>query len=446
MTAVIADGIYEEIVDDSSTIATALVAGAAPLYPPSSWYQDPGLSRPTPLTVTEDGHIYGHIAAWETSHIGLPPGTRPPHSRSGYSFFKTGRVKTEDGALVPVGQLTLAGGHAPLSASASEAVEHYDNTNSAVADVTAGEDAHGIWISGGLRPGVTEEQIRALRASAPSGDWRPINGALELVAVCQVNTPGFPIAHAMVASGQVTALVAAGASHMYSLQQEASVMASLDGLLARVSNLESVVAAGALARQGHADPAKDNLQVSDIGAGGIAYDDEGINEGVSLEEVFDDVDITAGVPDDRVAEGGSAAEVVARNGLNKATDTQKTDARLIGVGGSGVGGEEEAASGLAHQQAAACAACGHAEEVNGHKQVGEKRKPPKKIVAGGKPAFLLEKDEEDEDEDEDAAEEAAESASEEKEEHSEDKGKSAKSKLDAEKRARLLERFGKNKG
>lgn len=443
----IADGIYEEVVDDSFTIATALVAGAAPLYPPSSWYQDPSLSRPTPLTITEDGRIFGHIASWETNHIGLPQGTRPPHSRSGYAFFKTGVVRTAEGEDQPVGQLTLAGGHAPLSASASEAVEHYDNTNSAVADVTAGEDQHGIWISGGLRPGVTEEQIRALRASAPSGDWRPINGALELVAVCQVNTPGFPVARAMVASGEITALVAAGASRMYELQQEASVMDSLDGLLKRVSNLESVVAAGALARQGHADPAKDNLQVSDIGTGGLAYDDENINDGVSLDDVFDEVDITAGVPDDRVAEGGSAAEVVAKNGLNKATDTQKTDARLIGVGGSGVGDEAEAASGAAHQEAAACAACGHAEEVNGHKQVGEKRKPPKKLVAGGKPAFLLEKEDEDEDEDaEDAAEEAAESESEEKAEHASSKGKSAKEKLDEAKKARLLARFNKNKG
>jgi hypothetical protein len=63
-------------------------------------------------------------------------------------------------------------------------------------------------------------QIRALRASAPSGDWRPINGSLELVAVCQVNVPGFPIARALVASGKVMALVAAGANFMAVLKSE----------------------------------------------------------------------------------------------------------------------------------------------------------------------------------------------------------------------------------
>jgi hypothetical protein len=64
-------------------------------------------------------------------------------------------------------------------------------------------------------------QVRALRASAPSGDWRPINGSLELVAVCQVNVPGFPLARAMVASGKIMALVAAGASHMALIRSQA---------------------------------------------------------------------------------------------------------------------------------------------------------------------------------------------------------------------------------
>jgi hypothetical protein len=65
---------------------------------------------------------------------------------------------------------------------------------------------------------VSPEQIRALRASAPSGDWRPIKGRLELVAVLQVNVPGFPMARAQVASGYVTALVAAGAAAIAQLR------------------------------------------------------------------------------------------------------------------------------------------------------------------------------------------------------------------------------------
>ena len=118
------------------------------------------------------------------------------------------------------------------------AVKHYDDTASAMCDVHAGEDAYGIWVAGALRPNVTAEQIRAIRASAPSGDWRPIHGRLELVAVCQVNVPGFPVTRARVASGQVYALVAAGTATLARLRAEADD-APIDALIARVDALEA---------------------------------------------------------------------------------------------------------------------------------------------------------------------------------------------------------------
>lgn len=188
----------------------ALVAAGVPLHPPAEWFENPKLDKPTHLTVTDDGRVFGHIASWEVDHIGLPFGTRAPRSVSNYAYFRTGSLHTAEGKVVRVGQLTLTGGHAPLQADARTAVKHYDDTASAVADLAAGEDKHGIWVSGALRPGVTPSQVRAIRAASPSGDWRPIKGALELVAVCQVNVPGFPVAEAMVAGGQVMALVAAG--------------------------------------------------------------------------------------------------------------------------------------------------------------------------------------------------------------------------------------------
>lgn len=205
----VADGLYAAPGEDP-LVACALLASSIPVVPPDSWFERPSLQGPTPLTVTDDGQVFGHIAAWHVDHIGLPFGTKPPKSRSDYAYFHTGVVRTDSGRDVPCGQLTLAGGHAPLDLTADAAVRHYDDTHSAVADVHAGEDMFGIWVAGALRPGTTAEQIRTLRASAPSGDWRPIGGRLELVAVCQVNVPGFPITRARVASGYVTALVAAG--------------------------------------------------------------------------------------------------------------------------------------------------------------------------------------------------------------------------------------------
>ena len=233
----IPDGIYVEDVDPADAeaiVASGIIAGAIPTTPPKAWFENPKLSQPTPLTVTDDGQVFGHIAAWHVDHIGMVAGTKPPRSRSGYQYFHTGVVRTEEGSDVPVGQITLAGGHADIRANAAQAVKHYDDTASAVIDVHAGEDQFGIWVAGSLRPGVTPEQVRALRASAPSGDWRPIRGSLELVAVCQVNVPGFPIARAMVAGGQITALVAAGASTLAKMRSN-----PVEELNERVARLEA---------------------------------------------------------------------------------------------------------------------------------------------------------------------------------------------------------------
>lgn len=229
------DGIFAEEPDPMdlpAILAAGYIAEAVPVIPPREWFDKPSLDGPTPLTVTDDGKVFGHIAAWSSGHINPRlNGINPPRSKSGYSYFHTGVLRTEEGD-VPVGQLTLAGGHAGLEASAAEAVKHYDDTGSAVADVHAGEDEFGIWVSGALRPGVTPEQVRAFRASAPSGDWRPIRGALELVAVCQVNVPGFPIARAFVASGEMTALVAAGALPLAKMKSDP--VAELSARLERV--------------------------------------------------------------------------------------------------------------------------------------------------------------------------------------------------------------------
>lgn len=252
MTSTLEYDTYEEL--DPMVGEFAITAAGFPVKPPLDWFQDPGLTMPTPLTVTADGRVYGHLATWKTRHVGLPGNITPPRSRSGYAFFNKGALETAEGKDVSVGQLTLAGGHAPLYADASRAVEHYDRTESAVADVHTGEDRIGIWMAGAVRPNVDDSRLRNLRASVCSGDWRPVNGALELVAICQVNSGGFPIARTMVASasGEVMALVAAGAQHMYELKLDQArgdlglrvelleqQLAGLqkDGLRARVASL-----------------------------------------------------------------------------------------------------------------------------------------------------------------------------------------------------------------
>lgn len=166
---------------------------APPLCPPSSWFADPKLTGPTPMTVTDDGWIYGHLATWDTCHVGIPDQcVTPPRSAAAYSHFATGEIVCSDGMRVPVGQITIDTNHAPLNANGARAAAHYDDTGLAIADVRCGEDEFGIWMAGALRSDAAPEKIRALMASDVSGDWRRLGGALELVGVLAVNVPGFP--------------------------------------------------------------------------------------------------------------------------------------------------------------------------------------------------------------------------------------------------------------
>lgn len=191
-----------------------LVAHAAPEWkPPRAWFADPKLSVPTGITITDDGRVYGHAAMWGTCHIGQTDVcVQPPHEEN-HPYYMTGEVIADDGSRVSVGQITVGTGHAKLSLGAVPASEHYDHTGHAVADVRVGNDSHGIWVAGAIRPDADPRLVHELRASGQvSGDWRRIGASLRLVGLLAVNVPGFPVPRmkARVASGQPEALVAAG--------------------------------------------------------------------------------------------------------------------------------------------------------------------------------------------------------------------------------------------
>lgn len=188
--------------------------------PPLAWFLDPQLSAPTTIQVTDDGRVYGHAAQWGSCHIGQPDVCVQPPYEEAHPYYMTGEVQTRDGKRMAVGQITIGTGHAPLSMGAVQATEHYDNTGCAVADVAVGNDAHGIWVAGAIRPDAPAAMVHALRAAgAVSGDWRRIGSSLRLVGLLGVNVPGFaiPKMRARVASAATSqeapvqeALVAAG--------------------------------------------------------------------------------------------------------------------------------------------------------------------------------------------------------------------------------------------
>jgi len=195
------------------TLKTDAVTAAVPQSAPLEWFGNPNLTGPTPITVTEDGHVFGHAATWGSCHTGFADTCVTPPMENDYSYFTTGEVLTAEGHRVAVGQITLGTSHAATRGlSVAKAIDHYGDTGTAVADVTAGTDEHGIWVAGAVRPGVHAEQLHALRASALSGDWRRIGGSLRMVALLAVNVPGFPIPRTgtALAAGKQVSLVAAG--------------------------------------------------------------------------------------------------------------------------------------------------------------------------------------------------------------------------------------------
>jgi hypothetical protein len=197
----------------SHAVRTHTLGAEAPARPPGDWFANPDLSVPTGITVTPDGRVYGHAALWGTCHIGQAGVCVTPPQEDDHPYFMTGSVLTADGSLASVGQITLGTGHAPLDYGHRQASDHYDNTGAAVADVAVGNDAHGIWVAGSVRPGTDPSRIHELRASGQvSGDWRSIGGRLRLVGLLAVNVPGFPVPklRTKYTSGRQLALVAAG--------------------------------------------------------------------------------------------------------------------------------------------------------------------------------------------------------------------------------------------
>lgn len=200
----------DHALDDSGPdLDDDVVTAAGVLKPERGWFTDPRLPRPTPMQVDENGRVFGHLATWKQCHMGV--GNRcvmAPQSRTNYKWFKNGSVVCADGSALRVGKLTLGTGHADKSFGVIPAIEHYDDTGLTVAVVNAGEDAHGIWVAGALVAGVTDERVAELRRSPLSGDWRRVEGNLELVAALAVNSPGFPVleedthgAYSLVAAG-----------------------------------------------------------------------------------------------------------------------------------------------------------------------------------------------------------------------------------------------------
>lgn len=166
------------------------------------------LDGPTPMTITDDGRVYGHPFQWSTcnrGHRGVC--LRAPRSSTGYKEFHLGAARTTEGVL-PVGKIVMGEGHADINHGVKVTRAFYDATSKTVAIGRVTEDEWGGAFFGVLAPGVTPQEATMFLASPPSGDWRN----RELVGILAVNVPGHIVPRAELAAGssEPVNIVAAG--------------------------------------------------------------------------------------------------------------------------------------------------------------------------------------------------------------------------------------------
>lgn len=232
--------------DEAAASAKAtpkVAASAAPTKPERAWFeltepklgekflngvgddflveQDDGIVA-CPLQISPpgfEGLVFGNLATWGQCHPGMAAMgcVSPPQSPTSYAHFHVGYRELADGNTIPTGPLTVGCDHAPQM-DAPGARDHYANAGLSWADVRASDGEYGPWVSGVLRPDLTEAQVQMLRALSLSGDWVTVGGELDLVGALAVNTPAYAITReaakpqavrASLSGGKVRKLVAA---------------------------------------------------------------------------------------------------------------------------------------------------------------------------------------------------------------------------------------------
>jgi hypothetical protein len=191
---------------EGTLIAAAFTDEDRLTYPPSTWFADPGFVMPSPLTITNEGRVLGHVAVRGTCHTGYADRCVTPPLGGSYDRFHVGEVHCDDGQRFACGVFAWGIPHADLSLSLMEAWAHYSDSRYGFARVVIGEDEHGIWFSGALNPKITAGDVAVLRSLSMSGDWRrdPRSGRLSLIAALAVNFPGFPVeGERLIASGDM---------------------------------------------------------------------------------------------------------------------------------------------------------------------------------------------------------------------------------------------------
>jgi hypothetical protein len=294
------------------TTVTAAVAprvyDLAPFAPPAT--PDTGL---VPITVTDDGRVFGHIATHDVCHLGIPGVCMTaPVDLSAYDRFHRYQLTGVDGEPIAVGRITYGAGqhigdcsccrgnddHACSQLSMGGAIAHHDQL-ATVAWVRAWEDTanNAIRVAGVLADNVTVDQIDALARGRVSGDWRSVSGELALVEVLTLSRerPGFPLPRARMAAGQTMSLTAAGTVRRPALSADTGTgLVDYEQLATKIVEVlakTGVIAPAAAAGEPVVEPDADaDLDVASAAAVDAAVADEVTTVVEQLGVVFTDHD------------------------------------------------------------------------------------------------------------------------------------------------------------
>lgn len=287
----------------SAALVASLTAAATKVYDLSAFAPpqtpDDGL---VPLTVTDDGRVFGHIATHDVCHLGMPGVCMTaPVDLSEFEQFHRYPVLGSDGGTIAVGRLTYGGGqfsdscsccrgsddHACNSLSMGRTIAHHDQM-ATVAYVRAWEDTqnNAIRVAGVLADGVTADQVKALARGKVSGDWRAHGEKLALteVLVLSRESPGFPLPRGRMANQRMMALTAAGtvSPTVRSTTESAHDIIDYDRLAAEIANRLTSTGLFAIGQQAGNPTQQDGQDSGDRGDTGLAGSSDPAEEAETL--------------------------------------------------------------------------------------------------------------------------------------------------------------------
>lgn len=177
------------------SVAEPEITADATARPAWEDFHAPEADKPTPWVVNEDLTIVGHLGLWESCHGGFEGRcVTIPRPADGYASYQKPHVLTDRG-LVETGPVFFLKGHPHVPDEDFD--KAYGGVENAWADVRIVPGKFGPWVSGRVRPGVSDDVVYAARASNISGHWR--RGQLR--AIVSVNTEGYLVP----GSGDLTA-------------------------------------------------------------------------------------------------------------------------------------------------------------------------------------------------------------------------------------------------